>query len=448
MAVSLIRRFAGIGAIGACAALVMTGCSSGSSTSSSSSAPAASAAASSAAASAAPASSAPASAAASSAAPAASGDLTIWTEDYYVKIFEPIVKPWAEQNGLTVKFVTKDFNQMGDEFVAAVPAGKGPDLFISPQSTNKFVSNGVVAPVELGDAAAGFSPQSIGVFTQSGQLYGVPFTVENLAMYRNTDLAPTAPATWDEAIATGDALVKSGKAKLPFAVGQDPKSGNPYMLMPLQSSFGSTIFGTDADGNFDPQQLTIGDEKGQAFAKWLGEAGKSGALSANVTLDIALQTFKDGKTPSLVTGPWDLAGVKDSGVKYSIDPVPSAGGETAAPFVGNYGVYQSAQAANPLAASLFLTDFMTSTDTQVAIWKQAQNPPALTAALDEVSSDPDMKAFGAIGATAVVTPAIPAMDQVWGPWGETEVAILNGQGDPVALWTAMADKIKAAIAKG
>ena len=92
---------------------------------------------------------------------------------------------------------------------------------------------------------------------------------------------------------------------------------------------------------------------------------------------------------------------------------------------------------------------MTSVETQVGIWEQAKNPPALTAALDVVSADPDMKAFGAIGATAVQIPPIPAMDQVWGPWGETEVLIQRGQGgDPVELWKAMAEKIRAAIAKG
>lgn len=438
MAPKFTSRILGTVAIGTAAALALAGCAS-----SSSSDPTPSAVASSAAA-------APsASASAAPSAPAASGELTIWTEDYYVKIFEPLVKPWADANGLTVTFVTKDFGQMTDQFIAAVPAGEGPDLFIAPTGTNKLVSNGVVAPVELGDAAAGFNPVSIEAVTKDGQIYGVPFTVENIALYRNTDLAPTAPATFDEMVAAGDALVKSGEATIAFGIGQDPKGGNPYLVMPFQSSFGSQIFGMDADGNYDPNNLIIDDEAGQKFASWLAASGKSGALSPDLTSDIALQAFKDGKSPFMVTGPWDLAGVKESGVKYAIDPIPSAGGEIAAPFVGFYGVYASSESKNPLAASLFLTDFMTSVDTQVGIWEQAKNPPALTAALDEVSSDPDMKAFGAVGATAVQIPPIPAMDQVWGPWGETEVLIQRGQGgDPVKLWKAMAEKIRAAIAKG
>jgi arabinogalactan oligomer/maltooligosaccharide transport system substrate-binding protein len=336
---------------------------------------------------------------------------------------------------------------MGDQFITAVPAGKGPDIFISPSTTNKFVSNGVVAPVELGDAADGFAKVALDAMSQDGKVYGVPFTVENIAMYRNTDLVPKPPADFDSAIATGDDLVASGKAKTAMGVGLDPKAGNPYLMMPFQSSFGSTIFGQDSAGTFDPDDLTIDDNAGKAYAQWLSDAGKSGALDPDLTLDIALTQFKDGDLPFLITGPWDLAGIKDSGVKYAIDPIPSAGGEFAAPFVGNYGVYQSSQAENPLAASLFLTDFMTRTETQVDIWKEAQNPPALLSAFEEVSSDPDMKAFGEIGQKAVPIPNIPAMDQVWGPWGETEMLILRGQGgDPVQLWSAMADKIRKAIA--
>ena len=168
MALTFRNRILGTFTLGIAAALAVAGCGSSSTSTTSdvaSSAPAVPSASP---------SSAPST-------PVASGELTIWTEDYYVKIFEPLVKPWAEMNGLTVTFVTKDFGQMGDQFIAAVPAGEGPDLFITPTGTNKFVANGVVAPVELGDAAAGFNPVSIEAVSNGGKIYGVPFTVENIA---------------------------------------------------------------------------------------------------------------------------------------------------------------------------------------------------------------------------------------------------------------------------
>jgi len=432
----------GVGTITAAAALLVAGCGGSSGSASSAS----SAAASAAPASSAAASAAPASSAAASEAPAASGDLTIWTEDYYVQIFEPIVKPWADANGITVNWVTKDFYKMGDEFTQAVPAGEGPDLFISPASTYDFVSNGVVAPIELGDLAAGFDPGAIGAVTQDGQIYAVPFTVENIAMYRNADLAPEAPATFDDMIAAGNALVKDGKAKSAFCIGQDPEKGNQYMMMPFFTSFGGTIFSQDAAGNYDGNNLTIDDAAGQAFAKWLNKEGKSGALNPDMTSDIALQQFKDGECPFLVDGPWNLGGIKEAVKNLAVDAIPTAGGEIAAPYVGNYAVFVSSKANNPLAAQFFATDFMTNKDNQVAVWEKAQNPPALTAAFQEVSSDPFMKAFGEVGANGVLYPPIPAMSAVGGPFGETQVAVQRG-GDPVKLWNAMAKKIRADIAK-
>jgi hypothetical protein len=39
------------------------------------------------------------------------------------------------------------------------------------------------------------------------------------------------------------------------------------------------------------------------------------------------------------------------------------------------------------------------------------------------------------------------MNQVWGPWGETQMAILRGQAaDPVKAWIDMGVKIREAIA--
>jgi arabinogalactan oligomer/maltooligosaccharide transport system substrate-binding protein len=373
-------------------------------------------------------------------APDVSGKLTVWTEDYYVAIFEPLAQEWAAEVGVEIEFVTKDFSQMTDQFIAAVPAGEGPDLFIGGMATSLLVGNGVVAPVELGDKANLFTASALEAGQLDGVQYGIPFSIENVAVYRNTDLAPEPAATFDDAIATGSALVAAGSADSPFAVGVGP-DGNPYLLMGLQSSFGSTLF--------DGEELTIDNQAGQDFAAALAGWGAAGVINPDMDLDIALTQFKEGRTPYLITGPWDLNSIKESGVPYAIDAIPSAGGEVAAPFMGNYAVYQSAEATNPLAASLFLTDFMTRTATAVGIFEGNKTLPALIPAQEEVSSDPDVAAFAAIGAYAVPIPGISAMNSVWGPWGETEMAILRGQAaDPVQAWIDMGVKIREAIAAG
>ena len=70
----------------------------------------------------------------------------------------------------------------------------------------------------------------------------------------------------------------------------------------------------------------------------------------------------------------------------------------------------------------------------------------LKTAFDAAQSDPDVAAFGAVGAAGVPQPSIPAMGQVWSDWGATQAALIAGSaGDPTAAWQKMADSIAAKI---
>ena len=57
-----------------------------------------------------------------------------------------------------------------------------------------------------------FDPLAVKGMTFSGQLYGVPYSIENIALIRNTDLAPDCPATMEDLVAAGKQLVKDKKA--------------------------------------------------------------------------------------------------------------------------------------------------------------------------------------------------------------------------------------------
>ena len=59
--------------------------------------------------------------------------------------------------------------------------------------------------------------------TFNGQIYGVPYALENIALYRNTDLAPTAPATMEDLVTTGEALKAAGKVTEMLALPVGPK---------------------------------------------------------------------------------------------------------------------------------------------------------------------------------------------------------------------------------
>ena len=279
-----------------------------------------------------------------------------------------------------------------------------------------------------------------------GTTYGLPYSVENIALLRNVDLAPTAPATMDEAIAAGQALVAAGTAQYPFLIGLDPNAADPYHLYPLQASFGAPVFELDANGTYDATKLGLGNAGGEAFATQLAAWGAAGVLNTNISGDIAKEEFNAGKSPYFLTGPWNVPAAQEAGINYAIDPIPTAGSEAATPFVGVQGFYISSKSKNALAANEFLVNYLGTDAVQTALYEVGGRAPALLSAFEAAKSNADVAAFGAVGAEGVPMPNVPAMDAVWADWGTTEVAIINNQGDPVALWQAMVTSIQGKIA--
>lgn len=374
------------------------------------------------------------------------GTLTVWVDADRAAVLEDVAAQFEEDRGVAVELVVKEFGDIRDDFVTQVPTGNGPDIIVGAHDwLGKLVQNGVVAPIELGDTAGDYQQVAITAMSYEGQTYGLPYSVENIALLRNTALAPDAPATMDEAVSTGQALVAGGQATYPFLVGLDPNAADPYHLYPLQASYGAPVFEITADGTYDPTKLALGGPGGEAFAQQLAVWGQQGVLNTNISGDIAKEEFVAGKSPYFLTGPWNVPAIAEAGIEYSIDPIPSAGGEPATPFVGVQGFYISAKSENTLAANEFLVNYIGTEAVQTALYEVGGRAPALLSAFEAAQSDADVAAFGAVGAEGVPMPNVPAMDAVWADWGATEVAIINNTGDPVALWQAMVASIEGKI---
>ncbi len=67
-----------------------------------------------------------------------------------------------------------------------------------------LVQNGAIEPLQLSpEDLSGYSEKAVQATTYDGQLYGVPYGIEALALYRNTDVAPDEPKTFDDAVDAG-----------------------------------------------------------------------------------------------------------------------------------------------------------------------------------------------------------------------------------------------------
>ena len=244
------------------------------------------------------------------------------------------------------------------------------------------------------------------------------------------DLAPEAPATWDDALAAGAAA----GTEFPILL-QVGEGGDPYTAYPLQTSFGAPVFETNDDGSYRPV-LALGGENGNAFATWLAEQGGAGVLDIAIGYDIAVDAFATGKSPFIIGGPWMVGSFE--GLNLAIDPIPAPGDNPAVPFAGVQGFYVSAQSANALMANDFLVNYIATVEAQTTMAEAGGRAPALTAAQANFADDPILSGFAAVGADAAPMPSLPAMNQVWAFWGVTQAQIISGAAaDPVAAWEQM-----------
>jgi len=371
------------------------------------------------------------------------GEITVWVDADRAEVLQDAAAKFQDETGVAVNLVQKQFGEVRDQFVQQVPQGEGPDIAVGAHDwLGTLVTNGVVAPIELGDAVGDFEKVAIDAWSYDGNVYGVPYSIENIALLRNTALASEAPASFDDMIAAGQAA----GTEYAFLVGLDPNASDPYHLYPFQTSFGAPVFGLNADGSYNSADLQIGGEGGDAFAGWLAAQGAAGVLNTNINGDLARENFVAGKAPFLLTGPWNVPAAQEAGIDIAVDAIPSAGGGDAQPFAGVQGFFLSAKSENVVAATNFLINYIGSAEVQTALYEVGGRAPALSASFDAaVANDPIVGAFGEVGANAVPMPSIPEMGAVWEFWGVTQVAIINGQGDPVELWRKMAADIQAAI---
>ncbi|MBM7503301.1 arabinogalactan oligomer/maltooligosaccharide transport system substrate-binding protein [Agromyces aurantiacus] len=372
------------------------------------------------------------------------GTLTVWVDAERVDALKGAAEAYTEETGVEVKLVGKDNATIKDDFIQQVPTGKGPDITMGAHDwLGELSTNGVVAPLELGDSAGDYLDVAINASTYEGTVYMLPYAVENIAVLRNADLVPEAATSFDDMIAKG----KAAGLDQPFVVEQGAE-GNPYHLYPFQTAYGAPVFGTNDEG-YDPTDLQLGNEGGVEFAKWLGSQGKTGTgvFNTDIDGDIAKQSFLDGKAAFWLTGPWNVGAAVDGGVNVAIDPVPSPTGDVASPFAGVKGFFISSESKNKVAANDFLVNYIGTEDVQLDLFKAGNILPALSAAAESASSDPIIEGFAAVGADAVPMPAIPAMGSVWQYWGIAEAAIINGE-DPTATWNKLATDVQAAIDAG
>lgn len=378
----------------------------------------------------------------SSAALAQTPTLTIWTDDQRLPVITELSKQFTEEFGVEVVVEPQGTQNIMTTMTTGASTGEGPDLFIIPHDNiGALVESGVVAPIDLGDKAAEFLPNALEAFTYNGTLYGVPFAVENDGFFRNTDLVPDAPATWEDVAKIGKELVDSGKVQYAMAF---PDLG--YNYYPVYTAFGGYIFGRDDAGSYSAADVGIDNEGMVTGADFAGSLIRDGYASDNLDWEAAHVLFETGQTPFIITGPWALDRFKTNGVPYAISAFPAdkAGDPPGAPFIGVQGFMVNANSDNLLLAQTYLTEFIATEAAQQFIFDHDPRPSAW-ASIFNATEDADMKGFADAGANGQPMPAIPEMGLVWTAWGNAGLLIAQGELTPQEAMKEAADQVRTQI---
>ncbi|MFE4726025.1 maltose ABC transporter substrate-binding protein [Microbacterium atlanticum] len=370
-------------------------------------------------------------------------ELVIWTDEEREQAISDAAAAFEEETGATVTLVQKNFEDLRNDFIAQVPTGEGPDITVGAHDwLGALVAAGVVDTIDLGDKASEFEPVALEAMTYDGQLYALPYSLETIALVQNADLVgEEAPATWDDMIQRG---LASG-AERPFVINTNGETGDGYTMYGFQTSFGAPVFVQDDSGSYTTE-VGMGGPAGEAFATWLGANGSAGTgyISTTVDYDINNELFNTGKAPYTIQGPWAISAYTDV-ENITVNPIPSAGGQTAAPFVGVQGFYLSSQSENALLAQEFLVNHLGTEEAQRALYEADPRIPAWSTLAAEVASDPIIAGFLASAQNGVPMPSIPEMGSVWDLWNAAQSQIING-ADPVSTWNTMVADVQAAVA--
>ena len=359
------------------------------------------------------------------AADTSSKTVTIWSGASSAKDDEqtPIIAAWAKTQGITVNVVYK--KDVRNEFIKAVPEGKGPDLMVGAHDwTGQLVGAGVLAPIVIGSLGNQFSKDMKSGFTINGKLYGMPIYSENIALIWNKrDGKDPAGMSMAQLIAS--------KPGLAMPIQKANTNGDPYHMSAIASSFGLTLFTRNSTGW--TKTLGYSAAGADAYAAWLVENGPK--LVATDGWDKSACHIQNGGYA--ISGPWMYNHVQDtiSGcagkpltkAEVGILNIPSAGGKTVHQMSGVYGYWQSVKVAgakNSVNVGKVLR-YIGGADFQVAFQKKANNIPANADARAQLS-DKNLTAFGAAGVNAYPMPAWVFLDAVWAKIGQAEQALVYG----------------------
>jgi arabinogalactan oligomer/maltooligosaccharide transport system substrate-binding protein len=328
--------------------------------------------------------------------------------------FEKVVAAYNASKGGKVKVTTLavPYDAFADKITAAVPRGKGPDIFIYAQDRlgGWIEAGNTVEPIDFyveDDVKARYIPTTMEAMTYQGTIYGLPLNYKVITMIYNKKLVPTPPKTTNELIATAKKLTdqKAGKFGLAYSY------ADFYYHAALMNGFGGGVF----DAQRKPTINSSANVKSLEYLmKWF-DVDK--ILPAEPSTALITSLFNGGKAAIVFSGPWFLGEIA-KGIDYGLATLPKIdeSGKPMKPWMTVEGMYIAASSKSKEAAYDFLKYATDVPSAKILAVEGRQTPSNKNVYNDpKVSGDATLKAFRQQVEAAVPMPNLPEMTMVWSP---------------------------------
>jgi arabinogalactan oligomer/maltooligosaccharide transport system permease protein len=334
------------------------------------------------------------------------------------------------------------YDALVDKITAAVPRGRGPDLFIFAHDTiGDWAEAGILQPMEGAvepTVLKGFLDETLPPLIYRGKLYGLPLAFKSTALIYRTDIIRTPPATTDEMIALAKPLTNVEQQKYGLVY----ENGLLYFHAAWMFGFGGSLFGADGRPHLDSPQ----NAASLAFAARLLKTEHILPQEANGALVAAL--IGEGKAAMAISGPW-LFGDLPPDAPVAVAPLPIISGtnQRARPFMTTEAVFVSAKGTQRDLASAAAAWLSGEQSAQARLVKGRQ-PVAFRTAWDTLpKTETNLWAFRAQLKDTVPTPNTPAMKSLWAPMDNAINLVLHGTVTPEEALKDAQAKVEGVIAK-
>ena len=336
------------------------------------------------------------------------------------------------------------FDAYPDRISAAIPRGRGPDMFIfAHDRTGNWAEEDIIEPLNkwLLDPSIleRFFEPTVVPLVYKHQLYGLPLAYKSLVLYYNTDLISSPPQTTDEMIQL--ALRHTARDSAEERFGLVYEYTKLYFHVPWIHGFGGTVLdGEDQVHIHEPASI-----RALQFAAALYQTHR--VLPDSPSSQSITSLFNQGRAAMVINGPWFRAEIE--GAPYHVAPLPIVSDTDpptrAQPFLTVEAMMMSAGGSNQNCAFEAMVWFATNRDGARIRMEQGHQPVALQSAYgtpdaaehDDAMLDPAMAVFRDQMLSSVPTPNTPTMLRVWAN-ADTAIfrAIKNGDSATEVLATA------------